>query len=357
MLQKMIKQSIATVIAIHISIAMTGQTTENARSIIPSIPTSPQAAAFQKYGEFAINYSTGVPDISIPLYEINYRGYKLPLVLKYNPQPLKPDYNYDVFGQGWGFSVGSCISRTIEYIPDEWNGFKIDTQWFNTYIGLPGVMPSCLSDYNYARDKFHAVLPNGSEFDFTIAKVNDNLVYAISGTHPVKISCNYTPSNILSFTVIDEDGVTYTFADGDTPFSGTGVDSKYTKVNVSWQLTRIDLPNSNGAITFNYDLSIESLYNNPFEDAAVKILHYFECLPSGTSSDCYWIHTVRNSYVLTNQAYNYKMKLLTAINCGSYSVQLDYQNADKANHNYCHVIVIMSQIICIFGAKKRHGKI
>ena len=31
------------------------------------IPPSPEAAEFQKYGEFPVDYSTGVPNISIPL--------------------------------------------------------------------------------------------------------------------------------------------------------------------------------------------------------------------------------------------------------------------------------------------------
>lgn len=104
---------------------MNGQTV--IQPVAPSVPTSPQAEAFKKYGDFEINYSTGIPDISIPLFEINHRGYKLPITLKYNPQPLRPGYNYDVYGHGWGLSVSSCISRTIEYIPDEWRDFKLET--------------------------------------------------------------------------------------------------------------------------------------------------------------------------------------------------------------------------------------
>jgi len=131
--EKTIKKIIAILIATNIAIAATGQT-NNSMSIIPSIPTSPQAEAFSRYGEYSINYQTGVPDISIPLYEINQRGYKLPVALMYYPQPLKPGYNYDVFGHGWGLSINSCISRTIESIPDEWKDFKLETNWFNQQL-------------------------------------------------------------------------------------------------------------------------------------------------------------------------------------------------------------------------------
>ena len=152
MLRKILRNCILLFAVIHISIALNGQTA--IQPVAPSVPTSPQAEAFKKYGDFEINYSTGIPDISIPLFEINHRGYKLPITLKYNPQPLRPGYNYDVYGHGWGLSVSSCISRTIEYIPDEWRDFKLETDKlsnsFEVYRRGGGIrvwlslLPSCL---------------------------------------------------------------------------------------------------------------------------------------------------------------------------------------------------------------------
>ena len=262
MLQKITIKTIAIGIAINISIAATGQTEQmkNARSITPSIPTSPQAEAFRRYGEYSINYQTGTPDISIPLYEINHRGYKLPLALKYYPQPLKPGYNYDVFGRGWGLSVNSCISRSIECSPDEWDDFKIKISGNTDYVRLYPDISSTLMYYNYVPDKFHAVLPNGIEFDFTLEKINNQLKYMVFGSHPVIVSCSkYDKSNIQQFTVTDEDGVIYTFAEGDTPFWGD-TNLLLMRSYVSWQLVSIKLPNSPDLITFNYNDSITPLY-------------------------------------------------------------------------------------------------
>ena len=343
MIRKIIINSMLVFILINIAIAMFGQATEDARSIIPSIPTSPQAEAFQKYGEYSINYMTGIPDISVPLYEVNYRGYKLPIVLKYYPQPLKPGYNYDVFGHGWGLSVNSCISRTIEYIPDEWSDFKLQTNIFQDYIEQYQPDYTCFTYYNLGYDNFHAILPNGTEFDFAIQKVNNALSYNISGTHAVKISCNYNSSNIQSFIVVDESGVAYTFSDGDTPFSGTGAFSRFNASNVSWQLTRIDLPNAAGSFTFNYGLSIESEFNYQIEDAAVKILHYKDCNPNpqfGPIVPYKNEHTIQSKFVFTGQLNNYKMKLLTSINYGGGNIVLTYQNPNKTNHNYVKKIQI-----------------
>ena len=52
-------------------------------TLLPQVATSSQAEAFQKVGDYTVNNSSGMPDISIPLYEIDHCGYKIPLMLRY----------------------------------------------------------------------------------------------------------------------------------------------------------------------------------------------------------------------------------------------------------------------------------
>ena len=47
-------------------------------------PKSPEASAFQKYGETEINEYTGNPAIFIPLYTLSYKGIEVPLSLTYD---------------------------------------------------------------------------------------------------------------------------------------------------------------------------------------------------------------------------------------------------------------------------------
>lgn len=54
------------------------RTSPNIPIIAPSVPTSPQAQAFQRLGDFTVDNAYGIPDISIPLFEINHHGYKYP---------------------------------------------------------------------------------------------------------------------------------------------------------------------------------------------------------------------------------------------------------------------------------------
>ena len=79
--------------------------TPTAQASIPSAPTSPQAEAFKRLGEFTVNNSSGIPDISIPLFELDHCGYKIPITLRYIPTPIKPGYNYVVCGFGWTLST------------------------------------------------------------------------------------------------------------------------------------------------------------------------------------------------------------------------------------------------------------
>ena len=93
--------------------------------IVPDIPSSPQAVAFNRLGDYQVDNNYGMPDISIPLFDIEYHGFNIPLTLHYEATPLKPGYNYDVTGLGWTLSGNSCVSRTIKDRADEDIFFRI----------------------------------------------------------------------------------------------------------------------------------------------------------------------------------------------------------------------------------------
>lgn len=297
-----------------------------------NIPTSPQAEAFKQYGEYAINYSTGVPDISIPLYELSHRGYKLPLVLKYFPRPLKPGYNYDVYGLGWGLSINSCVSRTINSRPDEATDFTLLDQEVTQrkyYPHFNDATPIDLRPFNLARDQFSAILPNGTSFDFMILKGSDGyLEYKVSGDHKVIINCEYDSNNIRSFTIKDMDGVKYTFNKSDT-FLPSYTGSSYPLSNVSWLLTQIDLPIAGSPIRFAYNNSIQSYDSHLEPEVYVNFVYHRHPKPG-----------------IVNKLYNYipgsyKMELLTSISYGTTLVSFDYHNPNSsADHDYVDKIVV-----------------
>lgn len=277
--------------------------------LFPTVPTSPQAAS---YGEFALNPSTGVPDVFIPLYEINHRGYVIPMGLKYYPQPLKPGYNFDVYGHGWGLFPNGIIYRSIEYLPDEWRDFKIESDKLGDFYQLP----NNVFDYNLGHDKFNVILPDGSAFGFVMDYgANQKPVFTVSGGRQVKLTCSYTAYNINSFTLIDEKGVKYTFNGSDTQAA-----SRFSGSYVSWQLTRIDLPHSAQPIVFNYNYAIKDPYQSVCYEPGIII-------SNGGNGSAANIPVGTSIY--------YTMKLLSSIQYGNTRIMFVYENDEPlATHNY-----------------------
>lgn len=301
-------------------------------TLAPSIPTSPQAESFRMHGEYNVNLSTGTPDITIPVYEIDHRGFKIPLSLKYVAQPIKPGYNYDVFGIGWSFSAGSSISRRIEYLPDEQKNFVLDVPSSAFFLSSCG--GACISDYNYAPDKFNAILPDGSSFDFIMVNEGGHVLFKVSDGRQVKMTHSVSSGNIAWFTVTDENGIKYTFSGADLPFqSGNSI---YQGAFVSWSLTRIDLPYTTDPILYEYDISMQSHVGVSCSEPSLKIGHF---VTQGNPTN---IYTASRSSSI--QPYDYRMKLLTTISFGpngGSKVHLDYKYPNNTSLNYIDKIRIL----------------
>ncbi len=290
----------------------------------PVLPTSPQAESIKRYGELDFDYSIGTPNISIPLFDIDHRGYKVPVKLQYLPSPLKPGYNYDVYGHGWNLSINSCISRRINYEPDETANFALETSQFSNIYRTHG---SGMMDYNLAYDPFSVTLPDGTAFDFYIINRTGTIEYVVSNGRYVQISHTKSNNQITSFTITDEQGIVYTFAVADASFNGNGAtNSTYLNTNVSWNLTNIKLPNSSENISFTYGKTLQSHYAAWVAEptSRFKRIHYVNEAPANH----YLIEAVPNY-----ESYGYRMKLLTQISYGSTTVDFTYTKSDEMSYN------------------------
>lgn len=295
-------------------------------ALTPLIPPSPQAEAFQRVGDYTLNNASGVPDITLPLYEIDHYGYKIPITLRYIATPLKPGYNYDVTGHGWALTLGSCISRTIKSAPDERFGFKISHDMLGGYYQ---VWESIFNNYNYQFDPFKAVLPNGTTFQFYISKENGpDLQYIVSNRKHLKITAHTDTGNIYAFTVVDEAGVTYTF---DIAESSTDPNNRTS--NVAWYLSRINLPNTNKPIYFYYNASIHQQHVDGFSERVLTLTNANE--PALMGND------VRLTAGEINNNPHYKTKLLTNISCGTDYIVFEYMKGNaETEFNYLKKIRI-----------------
>lgn len=82
-------------------------TTSRSRTVPPEsvfnqpYVTTPDMAALARNVTYPINYSTGTPQICIPLYTIQCGDLTLPLTLTYNASGVKVDDVSGMVGQGW----------------------------------------------------------------------------------------------------------------------------------------------------------------------------------------------------------------------------------------------------------------
>ncbi len=92
-------------------------------SLINIIPPSPTVSALCKYAQYPVDYSTGVTNISIPIYTIQCGSLELPISLTYHAGGIKVDDMASWVGLGWSLNYGGCIGRTVYGKADEEFGF------------------------------------------------------------------------------------------------------------------------------------------------------------------------------------------------------------------------------------------
>lgn len=296
-------------------------------SLTPSLPASPQATAFQRFGEYTVNNASGIPDISIPLYELDHHGYKIPIVLRYLPTPLKRGYNYDVTGHGWSLSLGFCVSRTIESLPDEKKNFMLyltpidrtlyvnpDAQNLNQYI------EAC--NFNY--DRFNVTLPNGDAFGFFITNYNGNInIISAKKGYDIQFVRSNQGTEINSFTITDPSGAQYFF---DIVERSINESPQTNQEEVAWYLSSIKIPNVSSRIWFTYGKSITQRggHNGTEPMLAMKRLW---SIPQYSP-----IGNIIFNYSQIDTWTHYQTKLLTKISFGSTDVDFIYNNPNDTTY-------------------------
>lgn len=80
---------------------------------------TPNTYAFARYGDLPVDYSTGIPQISIPLTSISDRDIKVDVSLSYYASGIKVDQEASWVGLGWSLNAGGMITCQLRGAPDE----------------------------------------------------------------------------------------------------------------------------------------------------------------------------------------------------------------------------------------------
>ncbi len=243
-----------------------------------TIPNSPEAAAFTKYGNTSVSMFTGTPNIQVPIYVIEGRELSLPINLSYDATGVKVEQLATQVGLGWNLNVGGRISRVINGQPDDFNSAspKYFTIWDNTEVRQPllkytenhNLFDSQQDVVNYftflreIHDGKYDALPD--YFSFNALGLSDHFVFDVNDLQPqalnnprIKVSVTSNANNsIQTWKVINEDGTTFYFDSYETTSSesddisgGYGVVKNY---NSSWVLTKIVSKNKKDVYELEY---------------------------------------------------------------------------------------------------------
>jgi YD repeat-containing protein len=89
----------------------------NAQSPAPTqppnvFPVSPEVATLGKFIDTPVGTYSGVPDISVPLYEVKYKSISIPLTLSYHANGVKVSDDASWVGLNWDLFSGGFISQS-----------------------------------------------------------------------------------------------------------------------------------------------------------------------------------------------------------------------------------------------------
>ncbi len=284
------------------------------------IHPSPQSAAYARYGEYPVDYSTGVPKIDIPLYTLDTGDYQLPISISYHASGIKVTDVSSPVGLGWVLNAGGVISCTAHAVPDRYGSaynlyFKDRAQvqneinnpslgwswWTQFFNGFPS--------YDSETDRYAYNFP-GKAGVFRYDSATGS-IHALPHD-PLKIEETQT-----GYKITDTDGTQYIFETRE--LCGGNVSQGYS----AYYLDRIITGQRHNVITFSYGTSEYSVncFSESYDEGETV---YWEYNGFGSA------YTMQTGDVAEFdrkfQTYLYHVPLLTSITWNGVTVSLTYTN-------------------------------
>jgi YD repeat-containing protein len=183
-------------------------------------PKTPEAAAFLKYGEYPVDLSTGVPNISIPLYTVDLGNYKLPISLNYHASGIKVSQEATWVGLGWNLNAGARVILSVRDGVDE-NNPSVDIMPDDQVIGdyfdehpyqfLGGIFNTLNLDRSRVKDVYNFSSPTASGSFYINNFSNPEVVVVFPPDGSFKVELLGTSRTNMGFKITDSSGNIYLF--------------------------------------------------------------------------------------------------------------------------------------------------
>ena len=160
-----------------------------------SKPLSPGAYQFLKYNGLPVSEYTGIPEVSVPIYEINEDGVSVPISLNYHASGITVNEEATAIGLGWNLQFGSVI----QIVNDQSDLDPKKTKLLPDYIGsqIPSVLP--------LRYPTWPLETTGGPTSFPISSPITDYTFPITTGHYFPVNGDYTVDQTQLLTGSDYD--------------------------------------------------------------------------------------------------------------------------------------------------------
>ncbi|WP_147243306.1 hypothetical protein [Chitinophaga flava] len=233
------------------------------------IPSSPEASALGRYGDWPVSLHTGTTNVDVPFYTISQRDLSLPVRLSYHASGVKVEDVASWVGTGWALEAGGMITRTVQGIPDDdMNGYMstrteldnlpkvFDARQPKDYQILSNASQTGTAPYDTEPDWYFFNFA-GKSGKFFVDKDGSMKSMPVSNLKVIHYPRYYWGNvNERYWEIVDDNGVTYflglngaweqnTYQDDDKMVRRTAVNG--------WYLNKIISPNKQDSIVFTYE--------------------------------------------------------------------------------------------------------
>jgi len=212
---------------------------------------TPNVAEYQKFGTYQMNYSTGVPNIEIPVYTITLGNFKLPISVKYHASGIKVQEVPSCVGLGWMLSAGGCISIDVKGKRDNGNHLYASSEESFFSMGLPTMLTIISQSADSERDTYNYSFP-GHSGSFRYSQPDDSI--RTIPYDPIRIDSIIHNQNLFGFKITDTEGNRFYFQE----LEQASFNSQNGYEGCAWHLKKIEPAQSTDSIVFSY------LYSGPF---------------------------------------------------------------------------------------------
>jgi len=250
------------------------------------VAPAPEAASLGKYSDIPVDYSRGVPNISIPIYNVTEGPLSVPITLSYHASGIRVREISSWVGTGWSLSAGGMISRVVQGKIDDGSGGFYRTGSSLDLTNKVHKRDVVTGDRDGEPDIFTFNLPGyAGKFYF-----DENKDYHFIPENDLKVEVDTSSGFFDGFTIVTPEGTRYIYGSLDNPVknfrewtNATAEDSdSYTS---GWYLIRIESYDGKHYIDFDYQ-SADYFYEQFSSCSIINYTTSAPCHPGGEKNSC-----------------------------------------------------------------------